>query len=825
MVINTRSKLFTSPAVAVQEEPTPVVKITQDDDATVTTMDSLDNNTIATMGSQDSDNTPVTSSSKPTIPLPPPPSATASSKPKPTTKPIASSTVVPVRFLQPAPASIPKPATAPVQPAATTPAQQRWKYAYFNKDQGLQPPEASQLLATQIFKPTFEEQEVTTAAFHRLLQNNEDLALLNTETTPVVCVMQIPTTRMLRVFLGLGSGASFGGLKGSPINNYALAIHGEYIPGVKFPSVQSFPISELTTKRKVTIPTHQWLADFNNTYGDKPLEIGKGNFCKVSDPRDTYYHMLPLAPIPAFYVFDHLDKPMDALLLLDRMMYASESDIDFKNSKCTEAMKYAVHFCSGILAKRTVKETNLTFPSQYWSGIHLNNDCELWKQQRLNQLFPTIFNPSSTVPATISTTSAPATAVPTTKVEDETKQLLLRLLAQQSSQQKQPTEAAADKYLGMSESEFERLLIWCGLTIENADRLPQHWILMAEKNLSKEGKKGHARKALSKARPYYRGAKIPITPALLTMVTTRAFEGELSSSKLDAVKGLSPFAFPARTGADLDSMNAIEDAISLATHVSTSDVSKTTTKLVEIDDYQDLMRYTKVFANVIECLFSTTSPLWRTLRDVVDELLDYSEEAAATMTRETCNAVLWIIMRQARNFAAGDMTDEDALTVEYQEMLLALTSHRSIEYGGMPSSMKLPKMGKRKAPSADPFASPQSKYGKGNSGNQERDLTSPSKHHTDKGYQHPKLATAFNEIKNQRAIPPKIYDLCKKAQCTPNELFPNHRPGLCIKSQIFGLCAQDCNHRHQRISDADADIVIKKCKGALDDPTFFKNKV
>jgi hypothetical protein len=342
-----------------------------------------------------------------------------------------------------------------------------------------------------------------------------------------------------------------------------------------------------------------------------------------------------------------------------------------------------------------------------------------------------------------------------------------------------------------------------------------------------------------RAQVTYKDAKIKITPSLLTMITTRAFEGDTSSSKQEATKGLSPFILPPISNIDLDEIIALDNVINEATTITTNDIKKTKITLIEVDDYEGVMRYLKEFANLLEVLFSKRCPLWRAMHDLIDKLMDYTAEERAALLRVSCNAILWIVMRQARSFAAGNMQEPESATIEFTEMMLRINIRCQIDFGGLPASMK------RKAEGNDDKND--NKRNNNNNNNRSNNHNSNnnhsnnnnSHHHnnqynnnqqyhhniefTDKGYQNPKLASAFNTIKTQNRTPPQVYRITTYCNTTYGELF--RKKGLCTKAQLFGLCDKNCPHIHERISDGEADSVIRKLKRAIDNPNEFKHRV
>jgi hypothetical protein len=109
---------------------------------------------------------------------------------------------------------------------------------------------------------------------------------------------------------------------------------------------------------------------------------------------------------------------------------------------------------------------------------------------------------------------------------------------------------------------------------------------------------------------------------------------------------------------------------------------------VEAENYDDLLRYLKEFANLLEVLFTQGCPLWRIIHDAIEKLMDYTSEERAALHQVSCNAILWIVMCQARVFAAGEMPEPDNANAAFTAMMLRINIRGQIEFGGLPATMK-----------------------------------------------------------------------------------------------------------------------------------------
>jgi hypothetical protein len=792
----------------------------------------------------------------PGTPIPP------ASAPAPTTP----ATATKATFGPPAP-STPAPGTPATQAQRDTAklslqqALNKWSFNYYDPTVALDSDSLQEPIAKTLGTPEIATQEDNCQMFFEFLgANYSDVTILNADNECYTFVVHIPGTRLLKVCYGLGSGALFGGLGGSSINNYALALSGEYHPGVKFPSVISFPLNDIAEEINVKNPGIFDLFALNAALGTTKQPPSKLHF--FTNKQATMTHpVFPIAPIPAYIVNDCIDSNIDVLMLLDRLQSIQQTDLDFNNTRCPDVYQHANYYCINTLVNSPKKATKVSFPLMWFTGQHVNADAEKWKQQRLLQHFPDIFTPQPThttqqvQPTATHTPTSATSATPTTATTTADAQLLQQLLIKQLSQPTPTKSDDNDKFLGMCESEYDKLLLMAHIDDDDAQKLPCFWHLMAQKNISKEGKKSNVRTALRTTVVKYREARIKITPALLTMIVNRSFEGKNSSSKQEATKGLSPFALPPISNAELDEITSIAADINAASLVSTSDIKRTKVTLIEAEDYDDLMRYLKEFANLLEVLFTQNCPLWIAIKDTVESLLDYTAEECAALSRASCNAILWIAMRQSRSFAAGEMRDADNTTPEFMEMMTCITVKKKIEFSGVPASMKKRAIETDNNNNNNNYNNNNQKRNKGNNNNggynnnnnnnghngnnnhnhhtnnnynnnsnNNNNNRRPPPEFTDKGVQHPKLAEAFSTIKTINRVPPQIYKLCEACETKHHLLFPN-RTNLCAKSQIFGLCPKECRHAHIRISDAEADAVIRKLRRAIEDPNQFRNQV
>ena len=276
-------------------------------------------------------NTPATST-KVTVPAPASPAKVSHAPATPTTGATATTTA---------------PATPAQIDAAKIKLQQalnNWSFNYYDPTKALDTNVTEAPIAKLLGTPPIQTQEDHCQLFFEFLgANYTDVTILNADNTCYTFVVHIPGTRMLKVCYGLGSGSLFGGLGGSTINGYALALSGEYSPNVKFPSVITFPLADISDEIIVKNPGIFDLFALNAALGTTKQPPSKHHF--FTNKQATYSHpVFHIAPIPAYLVQDSLDSNIDVLMLLDRLQSIQQSDLDFNNTRCPDVLQHANYY-------------------------------------------------------------------------------------------------------------------------------------------------------------------------------------------------------------------------------------------------------------------------------------------------------------------------------------------------------------------------------------------------------------------------------------------------------------------------------------------------
>ncbi len=369
--------------------------------------------------------------------------------------------------------------------------------------------------------------------------------------------------------------------------------------------------------------------------------------------------------------------------------------------------------------------------------------------------------------------------------------------------------------LGLAPSAYNTLLAQCGLAASLADDMPSVWKKLSEKKLTKADKLRIVRLEIDK-NVRYRSNKVPNLTSIYNMVVECKFEGEqVPSSLLSAVKGLSPFAVPRLSNSEVDHRNALEDDLAAATSTTVKDLAGTKLQCTAPTSFEGLVKQLKRFCNLCFACFGDSSPMVTAMVDLIDNLEDYNDLEQSTMSRRTIAAILWIVLLQARHFAAGLMTGDTPNTMVFEHMLMAITGRMPIVHTGVPPSLyvdrdnankhtldNIPDHSNSKRLKSDAPPPPTSKL-------QDR---SAVVHESMKKAMAPFVAMSPR---------PSIRHICQAAGTTTAELFPA-TPNLCLKAQLWGRCDKFYKFDHIRIPQEAITGALARLKPVLDKPESVK---
>jgi hypothetical protein len=626
-------------------------------------------------------------------------------------------------------------------------------------------------------------------------ENKANKLQFNNDLIPFITAVP-NTNRKVRLVYGVGSSIGLTGIHDNALEEKILALTGEYEAGIAFPSVLQFPATALTPI-ELNIPSFQ---EFN-------IELEKGTksakWFKYADL--TRKAELPmLVPVPAIYVSDGFDGDIDAADLYERLTAIHNS----KETKIDKSLHLVRSFLTAVVVNYNKKDPTILAPLQTFMS-QASPLINKWKKQRMEALFPILTQPaSSQIPPNVPTPVVPTTIQAPTNEWSPT-DFLKAFAALNTNSNKSNTEDDRDQAtkdtLGMGSFAYHLLLDLCGLAPSNADEMLPLWKQLAEKNLSKSDKTTFVRRALEDRIKWSEAKVLPLN-TILTMVVTRAWEGETTLSSLtSAAKGLTPFAVPCLSESEVTAQNDQADALEAASSTTVKDHS--TLKLIASapTSFDGLVKRIKRFGNLLFAVFGDTSALFMQIEDMIIALDSYGEYARTTMSHQTIASILWILHLQARHYSAGAMKGSKALKAEFTMMMNAITTKAPVLHMDTPPKLYTPTTtgnSVKRPPSPQP-ATPHQPADKKHKPNNNADKYKL----VDRNIMNAKMKIAMKPILSLPKVP-NMGRICRAARVNAGDLFPNHKD-ICIRSQVLGTCFSSCTHKHIKLEDRDVENAIK----------------
>ena len=643
-----------------------------------------------------------------------------------------------------------------------------------------------------------------------------------------------------------------------------MAMFGECIDGRAYP-----PVATLTknafARQKYKVPAFE-------QFEDERLKIDASKMSKrffiSSSKVNTFAELPKLVPVPAYLVYDGIARDIDAVLLYERLVCAANDEECY----CREALKEAMQFLRAFLTSTNNKDKDISLALESIIAPP-TPDSILWRDMRMHQTFPhlvfdaaapmatpTTPTPRDEDPATAAlpprATTAPPSRPPPPEVPPSTprtiqmtEESLFRmfdrfqqhrrttrgLTADDDDNDDNSTTAntATDNKLGLDDLVYSKLLTMCGLTLSEREEVPKFWSQLRRKSLSKNDRADIIRAVFSD-NLHYRGRRIPLLPSLIHMFRDRTFEGDGTSASLtSATKGLSPFAVPSLSEVEVEAFIDHASALASATSTSLADVTEKTLKAKAPDSFQGCIMQLQTFGNVLVNGFGEMCPLFLALDRLIAEMEECSDLERRAYSKQSYAAILWIVMKQSRVFAAGKMSSPTTVIPAFEVMLNNIITRMPISHGAVP-----PQLYASTTPTTGGQHNGTGNGSKGSNGggikrDREDKLAGREDEHKQRRtkfgeilrpYQaersdifHPKMReamAAFNQLKRK----PTVRQLCIAAGASATQLFPAF-PSICVRAQLYGACDKKCQHQHTKLPDKAIEDAIKVLQPAISNPS------
>lgn len=360
----------------------------------------------------------------------------------------------------------------------------------------------------------------------------------------------------------------------------------------------------------------------------------------------------------------------------------------------------------------------------------------------------------------------------------------------------------------------------CGLP-ENAgdDCFPKWYRDIFEKHLDDVSKAQIVATAVERSW-IIEDAEVPLYPGLIKTIMKRDWTASdlgKRAALVNAAKGLSPFAMVDLSDEDVAEMMQDNDDMLSATHISASDVKASRAKLKPSTppDAEGFLLMLKRFTNLLHALFSSQSPFYKQMYNIVRTFRNYSPNARSKLSHEAKTSILWIILLQARRFAQGKMIGNDACLGEFTALVHAIQAKNceNISHVEVPTDLLEPSR-KRKAQAND------TKEGDVSGGKEEEKPNSKKNNVSRVVHPYSTDLAEFFEQPLKDAGNPGLSRICEYCGISRKALLPDLTSRDCEQFLVMGKCmfGNNCKYDHRTANKKQIANVKEKLKRFKDNP-------
>ena len=667
-----------------------------------------------------------------------------------------------------------------------------------------------------------QQRKAATDLFAFLHEELGDLRDLNGDNRPFTALVAIPGTHRVRVIYGLGAGSSGIG-QVSPLQDKLLALTGEGGGALGPPQPMMLP----PTLRRRRLLLNPMPEDVDRAFAQENHRVDEA----VMPARLVRHQedLMGLAPIPPYLVYDGLDEDLDAGMVYERLMLSQHP-----SAMRTHALAFLRTCLVGQWRQSDAKHT----ATQGEFFCMLPREARLWATARFNQLFPTLTSgarqtaphqptlvtlpppPNGTTPPTPPRT--PYTTPAGHQIFHLDAEALKALLVQQQAPQTgtvtpgDTPQGSPDGTFKVSEAEKSRMKRMCGLD-DNAgdDCFPKWFRDIFAKHLDDVARAQVIAEAVDNAW-ILEDAEVPLYPALIKTIIKRDWTASdlgKRAALVNAAKGLSPFALIDLTDEDVALMVEDDEDLYKATAVSAAEVKAARAKIKAKTPAtaEEFMLMLKRFTNLLFALFSSQSPMYKQMYAVVKALREYSPNARAQLSHDVKTSVLWIILLQARRFAQGKMTGQQACLGEFTNMVNQIQAKNCAAITHIEVPTELLEGGRKRKQDTEQNVPGPGQRGSTPKPPKKQRVQQP--HNTD-------LAAFFNKKRMADAGNPPLGRICAYCGITKEQLLPDLPRTDCRQFLIMGTCmfGDRCKFNHCTATTAQAKTIMEKLDRFDKDP-------
>ena len=619
-----------------------------------------------------------------------------------------------------------------------------------------------------------------------LVDEDKELLQLNVDETPRTCLIGLPSSSQVRLIHCIGMGVSpIGAI--STLDNKLLCLTGDGGPDIGAPTPIVLPTT-VTEKQDVLAMTKEQVFTTITTQGENytwPLL----SRLRANDANSTA-SVMQIAPIPAFLVLDGIHQDLDAAEILER--------IESLDNKEGEMFAHLTGFLCACLTGHNQNDHCPRIPQNIVVATAAPT-ARRWAHTKFQRAYPTL------VPQPAAN-AAPGNA--------DIAAILAHLTAQQNRprepQEEKKDDTNEDALSNMSNLELETTIRMCGLPVgANPTLLPEWFTMCSSKNMNDNFRSTILRKQIT-TNFRYEDADVPLTNTILKMAVKRNWLGKEGNidcpSLVNAGSGLSPFIVVDKTEDEVAEQNFGDDALQDASAVTPAELlaqQKISRPSVPTTSDKFLLMLQR-YANLLYALFGADCPLFKCVVKIITAFKAFSRNARDKMSQITRASILWVILKQSRRFALGEMD----VILEFQGMHDHL-AHKMLGFNHAETPAKL-----LHDDTKDTTKRKQLREGI----KEPPPIKKPKLVHNPNTW-HNKLRTEL-EPAIKKAKNPGFLQILKFCDQPLDEVYKTFGK-RCAPNCFFGSCSRgnECPRDHSLPSDSEVDKILSMTKKFKDDPS------
>jgi hypothetical protein len=612
------------------------------------------------------------------------------------------------------------------------------------------------------------------------------LLQLNMDHTPRTCIVGMPDSHRVRVLHAIGTGSSgIGSI--SSLDNRLLFLTGDGGPDIGTPLPLVLPPDTLTKLDRICLTQEQFVAQLTAQGAGHTFPL-----VRRTNASTTTVNVMGISPIPSFLVLDGINTDLDAAIVLERVLSLESTD--------GEMFTHLKEFLRCVLTGHNLGDAHCRV-NQNTLNAPISADARIWANTKFKKSFPTI------MPSTAQAAAPDYAAIlaPLLQAQLEAQAAFTRNHASRD-EEKKDGDNDSPPTLNMSPQEFNTTLLMCGLPLGSPPESLPEWL----QDCSIKGQDSYKNTIIRKHimnNFRYEDAEVQVTNSILKMAAKRNWAGKESNinrpSFAHASEGLSPFLMLDLSVDEVADINDDDDALNLASSVTILDIkeAKKRTRASVPTTSDKFLLLLQQYANLLFALFSAECPLFKCVVRIVSAIKAYSREARDSMAVVTKASILWVILKQSRRFAIGEMD----ILAEFTYMHTVLSS-KSSAYSHAETPLQLYR------PNKEDKQKDKRKSGTPDTGPDKKQKPSPPPPRFNPNSWHQKLKAKLDNQMKATGYP-SFSAIMKFCGTDPESVYPRwHKK--CSPNAFFGRChkGSECTKMHTLPSDAEVEKILDLTK-------------